>query len=229
MLDITGSMAGQKLADMKAAAKDLVNIVVWKPGGTYTSRVALAPFSVGMNAGALTASIAASLPNAITVSGTVMKLTRRTASPSGPGSRRSRMCPVCRQAGAHVQHRRQVHPQQPDRAADERQDQAGRHRRVRGEGSTSGHLGTAGVVPAVAELEQRAARRKPPRRLRRLTATSASGQPKLRKIAVLMTDGEYNNQFCNGLPDKYSNSVRAEAARRRTARPRSRRASCARA
>ena len=54
MLDVTGSMCddgngpcttGVKIDALKAAAKDLVNIVVWKDQGQYTSRVALVPFS----------------------------------------------------------------------------------------------------------------------------------------------------------------------------------------
>ena len=51
MLDTTGSMSGQKLIDMKLAAKDLIDIVVWEDQSTYTSRVALAPFSAGVNVG----------------------------------------------------------------------------------------------------------------------------------------------------------------------------------
>ncbi len=45
MLDITGSMAGQKLKDLKSAAEDLINIVVWDDQSEFTSRVALVPFS----------------------------------------------------------------------------------------------------------------------------------------------------------------------------------------
>jgi Flp pilus assembly protein TadG len=45
MLDITGSMAGQKLQDMKDSAKDLIDIVVWKDQSKYTSKVAIVPFS----------------------------------------------------------------------------------------------------------------------------------------------------------------------------------------
>lgn len=54
MLDVTGSMcddgngpctAGAKLDGLKSAAKDLVNIVVSTDQSTYTSRVALVPFS----------------------------------------------------------------------------------------------------------------------------------------------------------------------------------------
>ena len=54
MLDVTGSMcddgngpcvAGTKIDALKAAAKDLVNIVVWADQSKYTSRVAIVPFS----------------------------------------------------------------------------------------------------------------------------------------------------------------------------------------
>lgn len=45
MLDITRSMQGQKLTDLKAAASDLVNIVVWKDQSKFTSRVAIVPFA----------------------------------------------------------------------------------------------------------------------------------------------------------------------------------------
>ncbi len=51
MLDTTGSMSGNKMTDLKAAAKDLVDIVVWKDQSRYTSRVALAPFSYYVNVG----------------------------------------------------------------------------------------------------------------------------------------------------------------------------------
>jgi Flp pilus assembly protein TadG len=51
MLDITGSMSGQKLSDLQSAARDLIDIVVWDDQSTYTSKVALAPFSVAVNAG----------------------------------------------------------------------------------------------------------------------------------------------------------------------------------
>ncbi len=53
MLDITGSMCQpcQKLDDLKFAAKDLVNILVQDDQSEYTSRVALVPFSHAVNAG----------------------------------------------------------------------------------------------------------------------------------------------------------------------------------
>jgi Flp pilus assembly protein TadG len=54
MLDVTGSMAGSKIDDLKAAAKDLIDIVVWDDQSEYTSRVALVPFANGVHLGSTT-------------------------------------------------------------------------------------------------------------------------------------------------------------------------------
>jgi Flp pilus assembly protein TadG len=51
VLDVTGSMKGQKLTDLKAAANSLIDIVVQDVQSPYYSKVALAPFSVAVNAG----------------------------------------------------------------------------------------------------------------------------------------------------------------------------------
>lgn len=46
MLDVSGSMgSSNKLEDMKDAAKDLIDIVVWSDQSEYKSRVAVVPFS----------------------------------------------------------------------------------------------------------------------------------------------------------------------------------------
>ena len=44
MLDLTGSMSGDKIVDLKAAAKDLIDIVVWDDQSKYTSKLAIVPF-----------------------------------------------------------------------------------------------------------------------------------------------------------------------------------------
>jgi Flp pilus assembly protein TadG len=54
MLDVTGSMAGGKIEDLKAAAKDLIDIVVWDDQSQHTSKVALIPFADGVNLGSTT-------------------------------------------------------------------------------------------------------------------------------------------------------------------------------
>jgi Flp pilus assembly protein TadG len=51
VLDMSGSMAGSKTTDLIAAAKDLVDIVVWDDQNRYYSKVALAPYSIGVDAG----------------------------------------------------------------------------------------------------------------------------------------------------------------------------------
>ena len=48
MLDVTGSMAGSKIKDMRAAATDLVDIAVSADQSQYTSKLALIPFSEGV-------------------------------------------------------------------------------------------------------------------------------------------------------------------------------------
>ncbi len=45
MLDVTGSMAGQKLEDLKDAAKDLVDIIVKAGDKDVSTKIALVPFS----------------------------------------------------------------------------------------------------------------------------------------------------------------------------------------
>jgi Flp pilus assembly protein TadG len=51
MLDVTGSMAGSKITDLKDAAKDLIDIVVWADQNEHTSKVAIAPFAPTVNVG----------------------------------------------------------------------------------------------------------------------------------------------------------------------------------
>ncbi len=51
VLDMSGSMAGQKTTDLIAAAKDLIDIVVWDDQSHYYSKVAMVPYSMGVNAG----------------------------------------------------------------------------------------------------------------------------------------------------------------------------------
>jgi Flp pilus assembly protein TadG len=51
VLDVTGSMYGQRIIDLKAAAKDLVDIIVQPVQTPYYSKLALVPYSMGVNLG----------------------------------------------------------------------------------------------------------------------------------------------------------------------------------
>ncbi len=57
VLDVTGSMAGTKIADLRSAAQDLVDIVVRQEQTPFYSKVALVPWSMGVNAGAYADSV----------------------------------------------------------------------------------------------------------------------------------------------------------------------------
>ena len=51
MLDVTGSMSGQKIVDLKFAANDLIEIIVWENQSDYTSKVGLVPFADAVRPG----------------------------------------------------------------------------------------------------------------------------------------------------------------------------------
>jgi Flp pilus assembly protein TadG len=51
VLDVTGSMAGQRIVDLREAARELVDIVVHDIQTPYYSKVALVPYSMGVNVG----------------------------------------------------------------------------------------------------------------------------------------------------------------------------------
>ena len=65
-------------------------------------------------------------------------------------------------------------------------------------GNTAGHLGTAWawylLSPNWASVYASGSK---PQSYAMLTQTGEKGQPLLKKVAVLMTDGEYNYQYCN--------------------------------
>ena len=56
-LDVTGSMGGQKITDLKAAARDLVDLVVQDQQSPYYTKLAIVPYSAAVNVGASAASV----------------------------------------------------------------------------------------------------------------------------------------------------------------------------
>lgn len=51
VLDVTGSMSGQRIIDLRAAATSLVDTVIRDQQTPYYSKIALVPYSMGVNAG----------------------------------------------------------------------------------------------------------------------------------------------------------------------------------
>ena len=67
MLDVTGSMYGSRLTNLKLAAKDLVQIVLQGNSlSNLTARIALVPFSEAVNAYSYMSQVAPSLPSSKT-------------------------------------------------------------------------------------------------------------------------------------------------------------------
>lgn len=53
VLDTTGSMKGARIAGLKSAAKEFINSVVWDKQTLFYSKAAIIPYSMGVNVGAL--------------------------------------------------------------------------------------------------------------------------------------------------------------------------------
>ncbi|MCB1512269.1 MAG: VWA domain-containing protein, partial [Hyphomicrobiaceae bacterium] len=191
MLDVTGSMGGQKIADLKAAAKDLIDIVVWDDQSRQTSRVAIAPFSEHVNVGradyqAIVGVTPPGSGNAQTCIRERRGMDRYTDAAPGTGN--------WFDPGAETW---QCKPQSTIMPLSNNKSALKAHiDSLSAEGYTAGHLGTAWAWYTLSP------------NWNTVWTTNSHAAPytsKTRKIAVLMTDGEYNRA--------YSGATSAEQAR----------------
>ena len=89
VLDITGSMAGSRLTDLKAAARDLVETVIKADQearaipGVPRMRMALVPYSMGVNPGDYAVAVRGSIRGATDISGIAWSPTTTTRSIAG--------------------------------------------------------------------------------------------------------------------------------------------------
>lgn len=74
-LDVSGSMGGQKLLDLKAAAKDLVDLIIQPVQTPYYSKVALVPWSYSVNPGTYLDSVRGTVTGSTAITGAVINLT----------------------------------------------------------------------------------------------------------------------------------------------------------
>ena len=174
VLDVTGSMGGQKIQDLKAAASEAVDILLPTTNASGKTRISLVPYSSAVNAGPY-AKKASSNPSfeCVTERGGSQKFS--DASPnSGKMGAASSYCPA-----------QSVVPLNYDPAVLKSTINS-----FQASGSTAGHLGVAwsyytlspkwgGIWPAKAKPANYKA-------------------PKTRKIAILMTDGEFNTAYTPG-------------------------------
>lgn len=191
MLDITGSMAGQKIADLKSATEDMIDIVI-KDGGPNKSRIGIAPFSSSVR-----------LPNGIFVKATgvaatgtyegcvVERIGAEAYTDAEPAS------------GAYVRPVERVGYRGDCASMPEviglTSNKSELKRTVesfKATGTTAGHIGTAWawylLSPKWGNTFGGDSRPAP---YEDMFQKKPNGMPKLRKIAVLMTDGEYNTEY----------------------------------
>jgi Flp pilus assembly protein TadG len=83
VLDVTGSMAGQRIVDLKKAAKELVDIIVQPVQTPYYSKLALVPYSMGVNVGSLANSVRGTPLGSTNITGAVINLTGTERTISG--------------------------------------------------------------------------------------------------------------------------------------------------
>ncbi len=231
MLDVTGSMSGGKIDDLKLAAKDLIDIAVWNDQSKVKSRVGLAPFADGLNVGTALAPLVRGAVQSGTSptndnSGnyeffkfhkTGSTSTTRTykvsnscvtervgpeaftdAAPSSAPvgkayAETDGSCSLVKSSDAEIN---VLTPLTSDKT-----ELKSRIDKLALAGSTAGQLGTAWawylLSPNFSYLYPTASQ------------PAAYSDTKTRKIAVLMTDGEFNTQFWKGVKDKDSYDERA--------------------
>ena len=195
MLDVTGSMRGQKFTDMKAAATDLVNIVIPDSTSANTVKIGIIPFAEGVRLPANANTTARGSP-ASTVSGTVS-----TMWGSFPWSYDSTKC-VAERTGTNKytdvapgpgNYVMTVYGDCGLTPNDETLPLTANNGLLTAKiknldlaGSTAGQIGTAWAWYLLSPNWNA---------LWTSSAAQAYNPSKLQKIAVLMTDGEYNTEY----------------------------------
>mgnify|MGYP001459630150 CR=1 FL=1 len=231
MLDVSGSMSSNnKIGDMKDAAKDLVNIVVWDDQSAYKSRVAIVPFSTSVRPPDATMLAAVtdpasppcyyvknSITSAVSCNDPSIKSTKKSNDPQYGYRYDMTECVGDRQGstphtddlpggGSWIKHmyawaencgidtKAKVMPLSSDKAA-----LLARINELVAGGNTAGHVGTMWAQYMLSPKWSTI--------LPSASQPADYGAAKTQKIAVLMTDGEYNAGFTNqGLAQNVSYS-----------------------
>ncbi|MDH4982543.1 VWA domain-containing protein [Hyphomicrobium sp. D-2] len=224
ILDITGSMKeGTRLADMKAAAADLVNTVVWEDQSEHYAKVALVPYAAAVNVGDLATTVRGSIKSgtATTPGSQKYKFTnaeRRaaektfsisTCATERTGSEKfTDQSPTSAKVGLNYPVSGSSNPCPSAQVVPLTKDKLKLLTAIanyEAAGSTAGHIGIAwGWYALSPNWSSVFTGESAPASYSKLTEKDRKGAPMLRKIAVLMTDGEFNTAYCNGVIAKDS-------------------------
>lgn len=199
-LDVTGSMCApcSKINDLKAATKDLLDILLPDGGTPNSVRIGLAPFSAGVNAGSYASAVAGAAPPGNCVYERFSTANETTdAYPSGSDRLRTRhdLAPTANACPSGAV----VHALTSSKSALKTAVDA-----MTAGGSTAGHLGTAWawylISPNWSSIWPSASK------------PAAYGDSSTVKTAVLMTDGEYNTYYGdNNATGETKSQARAKA------------------
>ena len=206
ILDMSGSMnEGTKLPDLKLAAQDLVDIIVWQNQSKYTSKVALVPYATAVNAG-----VYADAARGSPILGgckTLGCLMQSLVNPYGLPLLYSLSSCVTERTGAHAYKDTDpktapVGPNYPSLnnpcstqavtpLTNNKDTLTSAIKGLKAGGSTAGQVGVAWgwymLSPKWADVWPSA------------SEPAAYGLSDVKKIAVLMSDGEYNSSYCKGV------------------------------
>jgi Flp pilus assembly protein TadG len=196
-LDVTGSMRGSKLSELKTAAKDLVDILIPNSAAVNKVRIGLAPYAARVNAG----QFAADATNGLSTNGCVHERAGAAAftdaKPVGLdalGFTASRNCPTA-VVQALTANKASLKSNIDSYQAD---------------GATAGHIGAAWasylISPTWNTIWPSASK------------PVAYGDKNTIKAMVLMTDGEFNTEYLratNGSSADQARNICAEAKQRK--------------
>ncbi len=204
MLDTTGSMSGEKLSDLKAAAKDLVNIML--PEGGSDVRVAIAPFAESVRPGsAYLNRVRGSRPSSVKLRDkndrlTTYSLTSCVSERAGAAAYTDDAPDGTKVLGAVYSKSGSCTPgAQIMPLTSDKSQLNSLINSLTASGGTAGHLGSAWawylLSPKWANVWSTDSR------------PANYDDPDVKKIAILMTDGEYNTQYdANGLMTSTNNT-----------------------
>ena len=216
VLDQTGSMAGDKINNLKLAAKDLIDAVVWdNQTADYYSKVAIVPYAAGVNVGG---SIANTVRGPISLGCLLLGCDRFQFLNIFGGSRTYNISTcVSERTGAQAftdaapSPIALVGPNYPPPAepcpsnsitplTNDKTVLKSQIDLLQAAGSTAGHIGVAWgwylLSPNWGYLWPSASQPAP---YSDLDVLDAMGRPLLRKIIILMTDGDFNTAYCQGV------------------------------
>jgi len=173
-LDVTGSMLGGKMSDLKLATKDLVDILIPDEPTGQKVKIGYAPFAAGVNAGPLAFAVNGGRADRCVYERQSAGYQATDIAPAGPARLKVRADLPSAQACPSAR----VLPLTDDKGTLKSTVDG-----YAANGSTAGHLGTAWawylVSPDWGGIFGGA-------------SPAAYGDGKTIKVAILMTDGEYN-------------------------------------